>query len=99
MPILCPGCEGAPAGGCDAIEARPTAIVADAPCARDMAVILQPLQGRVQGALVDFDQAGRVRLDVLADPPSMLWLPGQCLEDEEVERTTQGVRGGSHVVI
>src|SRR5688500_8687524 len=90
--------EGAAAGGGDLVVAGAPVVVGRPPRARDEAVLLQPLERRVEGALVHLEHAVGDLLDALADPPAVQRGEGERLEDEEVERAAEdiGRRAGGH---
>src|SRR6476620_8506767 len=57
-------------------------VVARAPFAVDPALLLEPLERRVERALVDVEDALRELLDALADPPTVHRLEVERLEHE-----------------
>src|SRR5881394_670291 len=68
-------------------------VVARAPFAVDPGALLEPLERRIEGALVDVEDALRELLDALADPPAVHRLEVERLEHEEVEGAPEHVGG------
>jgi hypothetical protein len=90
-PVLELRAERATPGGGQAVVARPPIVVGGAPLARDQPLLLQPLERGVEGALVDLEHPVGDLLHALADAPAVHRLERERLEDEQVERATEGV--------
>src|SRR5690606_29875895 len=98
-PALQLDAQRAPAARREPVIARTPAVVRRAPLARDQALLLQPLQRRIQRPLVHLQHALRNLLHALADPPPVHRGQGKGLQHEQVERSAQCVRllASSHV--
>jgi hypothetical protein len=92
-PALELSAECAPARHRDSVVARLAVVVGHAPVARDQAVFLEPLEGRVERPLVHGELASGQLLYPLADPPAVHRRERECFQDEEIERAAQGING------
>src|SRR5215468_10127327 len=78
------GRELAPgAGFC--VETRAAVVLGGAPARLDPAAALEPMERRVQRALLDVERRAGDLVEALGDGPSVLRLEGHGLEDQEIE--------------
>src|SRR5215217_3737499 len=68
------------------VDPRAAVVLGHFPRARDQASVLQPLQRRVQGSLVDREHSPRELLNPLADPPPVHWFQREGFQHEQIER-------------
>src|SRR3954451_17264593 len=80
------GVEAAAARFGQRVELHLAAVVRLAPLGLDPALLLEPVERRVQRALLHLQLFLRDLLDALADGPAMFWLERHHLEDQQVER-------------
>src|SRR5204863_4932369 len=77
------------------VELRPALVLGLAPFRGDEALMLQPVQRRVQGALLDLEVVARDLLDAQQDAVAVLGTERNRFEDEQVERALEEL-GGRH---
>ena len=68
------------------IELRLAVVLGVAPLGVDQPLLLEPVQRRVERALVDLQDVFGNLVDPQCDAPPVHGDRGQCLEDQEVER-------------
>jgi hypothetical protein len=74
-----------PAGRRQTIEARPAVVLRGSPLRSNPALILQPVQGRVERPLIGLEHVARQELQSLRDAPAVHRFILEGTEDEEVE--------------
>src|SRR5687767_9903874 len=77
--------QRAPARARESIVARAPVVRRFAPLALDQPAVLQPLQRRVERALIHLELAPRDLLDPLADAPAVQGRERQRLQDEKID--------------
>jgi len=87
------------AGGGDGIEAGLAVGLGGSPLGADPALLLEAVEGGVEGALLDLEDFVGELLDALGDGPAVFGLEGDGLEDEEVEGSLDEIVWLSHTVI
>src|SRR5262245_47268698 len=85
LPRLLSGREPPPPAGGEAVIARATVVVRGGLRALDVSIALQPLQGRIERAEGDAEDAARHLLDALADAVAVQRRQRQRLEDEQID--------------
>src|SRR6185437_8004412 len=85
------GADRAPARRGEPVVLGPAVVLARPPFALDPALLLEPLQRRIERTLIDVEHAARHLLNARADPPAVHRLEGERLQDEEVERAPKDV--------
>ena len=73
------------------VELRAPVVVRVAPRRLDPALLLEPVERRVEGPLIDLEDILRHLLQALGDAPSMHVARRQRAENEEVERALEEV--------
>src|SRR5580698_6337960 len=86
IPRFLAGIELAAAGSCELVVFGATVIIRRAPMGLDQAAALEPVQGRIQGALLDAQHIARHLLYAFGDGPAVLRTKGDCSEDEQIQR-------------
>ena len=81
-PLIRPGREVLPAGTCQAIEAGTSVVVGSAPLRLNPAALLEALQGRVEGAMVNQERPTGLELDGTGDPLAVLLAEGQDAQNQ-----------------
>src|SRR5262249_40431311 len=79
------------AGGGDAIELRLAVSLRDAPLRVEPTLVFHAVERRIERTLCDLQLLARDLLDRAHDGESVHWTPGQCLEDQQVERAADEV--------
>src|SRR5689334_15072155 len=80
-----------PAGARQAVEARPPVVLRAAPLRPDPALLLEPVQGRVERPLVDGQHVLRELLDPLRDAPAVHRAGRERLQDQDVQGPLQQI--------
>src|SRR5262245_41457741 len=80
-----------PAFGGERVDLGPAAVLRGAPGRRDPALVLQPIEGRVERPLVDLEYFARQLMDPFAEGPAVGGAELQGPEDEEVEGALEQV--------
>src|SRR3954467_7039939 len=94
LPLLYLLTEGAAPLRGDLVEPRGAVVLRGLPRALDVAAVLEPLQCRVERALIYVEAAAGDLLNADTDPPSVHRRERQRLEDEEVNAAPKGIRLG-----
>src|ERR1043166_1873184 len=81
-----------PAGAREAVEARASVFLGQAPFAVDPAHLLDAVEGGIEGAFFDAGHVVRELLDAAADAVAVRLAEAQGFEDEEVERALGKIR-------
>ena len=76
----------------------PAAELGHLPLSFEPALMLEPVQGRVERALVDLQHVFGNLLDALRDRPAVQGVLLQRAQDEQVERAGQQIGGSGHDV-
>ena len=61
------------------------------------ALVLEPMERRIEGPLPDLQRVLRYLLNALRNAPSMHGLKGQCPQDEQIERPLKQIGGHLHL--
>src|SRR5262245_22606133 len=83
------GADSAPTRGGQPVVLGAPVVLRRAPFTLDPPLLLEPLEGGIERALIGIEHAPRQLLDALPDSPAVHGLEGQGLEDEEVEGTAE----------
>jgi hypothetical protein len=85
-------CELPPAGGGQPVVLRTLVSIADLPGCVDPTLALEPVQGRVERAVIDDQDLLRACAEGDADAVAVLRSPLQRAEDEQIERALEQIR-------
>src|SRR4051812_35051798 len=86
-----------PPGACQRIHLRPPSGVALGPLGRDPALLLEPMQRRIERALLHLQDFARHLLDALGDGPAVRRLKGKRLQDQEIQGALDEIGGFAHM--
>src|SRR5262245_56404909 len=97
-PILRFDRELTAAGRGEAVILGAAAQLRDFPLGLDPALVLEPMEGRIERALVDLQDVSRNLLDALGDGPAVLGVLLQRAQDQQIERAGQQIGRSRHAV-
>src|SRR5204862_7862217 len=80
------GAQVRAAGGGELVIARAPVVVGKSPLGSDECPFFHAMERVVEGALLDIEMAAGARLEPRRDLRAVHGAPGECLQDEDVER-------------